>query len=485
MPRIAMIGAGSVVFCKTLMMDIMATPELQDSEFALMSPTETRLRKMEAFARDVIAHNRLPSRVWATTDRRRALEGADYVVIMVQVGGMDAFQCDYEIPLKYGVDQCIGDSLGPGGVFRALRTIPVLMDIARDMMELCPRALMLNYANPMAACCWALGTVPGLQFVGLCHGVQTTMDLIAGYVGVPKEEIDYLAAGINHMAWFLKLEKDGQDLYPVLREKFEQPEYYVNEKVRGEVFRHFGYFMTESTGHLSEYVPWFRKNRKALELYCDQPDFGGASGAYYRYGRMLEEKFRGSDPLSIESKELTARSAEYCSYIMEAHQTGRPFRIQGNVRNDGYITNLPDGCCVEVPVFVDRVGLHPTVVGDLPPQCAALNMTNVIVQGLAVQAALNGDPEMVARAVAMDPLTSAVLTLHEAREMTREMLKAEERWLPQFQGKELPPLPIIHIPEGTVPAEVPLDPALAIANRFGVLARAEAPGGSGEQQSGA
>jgi len=470
MPKIAMIGAGSVIFTKTLMNDIMATPALQASEFVLMDPAEGRLRKMEAFAKDVIRENNLPSKVWATTDRRKALDGADYVVIMIQIGGMDAFQSDWEIPLKYGVDQCIGDSLGPGGIFRALRTIPVLVDIAKDVKELCPDALILNYANPMAACCWGLGTVPGLKFVGLCHGVQTTMDLIAGYVGVPKDQIDYIAAGINHMAWFLKLEKDGRDLYPILREKFEKPEYYINEKVRGEVFRHFGYFMTESTGHLSEYVPWFRKNRKALDLYCDQPDFGGASGAYYKYGRMLEQKFRTTDPLSIESKKLEPRSAEYCSYIIEAIETGKVFRLNGNVRNDGYITNLPNGCCVEVPIFVDRLGLHPTVVGDLPPQCAALNMSNVMVQGLTVEAAITANPELAAQAVALDPLTSAVLTLHEAREMTREMFAAEAQWLPEFAGKSLAPLPIIETPPGTVGVEVPLDPALAIANRFGKLA---------------
>ncbi len=472
MPKIAMIGAGSVVFTKTLMNDIMATEALRDSEFALMDPSENRLGKMEAFAKDVIRENNLPTKVWGTTDRRKAMDGADYVVIMIQVGGMDAFQADYEIPLKYGVDQCIGDSLSAGAIFRALRTIPVLMDIAKDMAELCPNAIMLNYANPMAANCWALGTVPGLQFVGLCHGVQTTMDLIAGYVGLKKDEIDYTAAGINHMAWFLKLEKDGKDLYPTLREKFEKPEYYINEKVRGEVFRHFGYFMTESTGHLSEYLPWFRKNRKALDMYCDMPDFGGATGAYYKYGRMLEEKFRTTDPLSIESKDLTPRSAEYCSYIIEAKETGKIFKLNGNVRNDGYITNLPNGSCVEIPMFVDKMGLHPTVVGNLPAQLAAVNLTNVNAQGLTVQAALTGDPELVAAAIALDPLTSAVCTLYEAREMAREMFAAEARWLPQFAGKTMKAVPVIDIPADVVPAEVPVDPALAIANRFGKLANA-------------
>lgn len=471
MPRIAMIGAGSIIFCKTLMMDIMATDGLQDSTFVLMNPTEPKLKRMEAFANDVIRENNLPAKVEATTDRRKALAGADYVIIMIQVGGADAFQADYEIPLKYGVDQCIGDSMGPGGIFRALRTIPVLIDLAKDVKELCPDALVINYANPMAMCCWALGTVPGVKFVGLCHGVQTTMDLIAGYVGAKKNEIDFVAAGINHMAWFLRLEKDGKDLYPILREKFEKPEYYVNEKVRGEVFRHFGYFMTESTGHLSEYVPWFRKNQKALDLYCDQPDFGGASGAYYKYCRMLADKFINTDPLSIESKKLGKRSAEYCSYIIEAIEKDKIFRLNGNVRNDGYITNLPNGCCVEVPIYVDATGLHPTAVGNLPSQLAALNMTNVLVQGLGVEAAIKGDPELAAQAVALDPLTSAVLTLGEAREMAAEMLAAEAKWLPQFAGKTPASRPVINIPSGTKAADVPLDPALAIANRFGELAK--------------
>lgn len=470
MPRIAMIGAGSVIFCKTLVMDIMATPGLEDSTFVLMNRTEPKLRKMEAFIKDVVTENKLPSKIEATTDLRKAIDGADYVISMIQVGGVDAFKFDYEIPLKYGVDQCIGDSMGPGGIFRALRTIPVLIDIGTAMQELCPDALMLNYANPMAACCWGLGTVPGLKFVGLCHGVQTTMDLIAGYVGERKEDIDYTCAGINHMGWFLKLEKDGRDLYPSLREKFEKPEYYINEKVRGEVMRHFGYFMTESTGHLSEYIPWFRSSKKALDLYCDQPDFGGASGAYYKYCKMLAEKFETKDPLSIESKKLGKRSAEYCSYIIEANSLRKTFRLNGNVRNDGLITNLPNGCCVEVPCFVDAMGLHPTVVGDLPVQLAALNLTNVNVQGLAVKAAIEGNPELAANAVALDPLTSTKVTLKEARDMTIEMLAAEAQWLPKFTGKTLKPVPTINIPKDVKPADVPVDPALAIANRFGKLA---------------
>ncbi|MHC4526481.1 MAG: family 4 glycosyl hydrolase, partial [Planctomycetota bacterium] len=370
--KIAMIGAGSIVFCKTLMSDIMATPALADSEFALMSRTEARLRRMEAFGQKMLKENDLPGKVWATLNRRQVMKDADFVVVMIQVGGVEAFGIDYKIPLKYGVDQCIGDSLGPGGIFRGLRAIPVLVDIARDTEQLAKGgAIILQYANPMAGNCLAMGKASDVSFVGLCHGVQTTLDLIARYCQVPKEEINYVCGGINHMDWFLKIEHEGRDLYPILRELFEKPEYYKNEKVRGEVLRHFGYFMTESTGHLSEYVPWFRKNKEALELYCDEPSFGGESGAYYNWCKTIAEKYAEHDPLEFESAKIERRSVEYCSYIMEAITTGRPFRFMGNVRNDGYITNLPAGCCVEVPTFADDTGLHPTRIGDLPSQCAA------------------------------------------------------------------------------------------------------------------
>jgi alpha-galactosidase len=469
-PKIAMIGAGSVVFCKTLMSDILATPALAGCEFALMSRTEPKLRRMEDFAKRMIRDNGLPASVWATLDRREAIRDADFVVVMIQVGGVEAFELDYRIPLKYGVDQCIADSLGPGGLFRGLRTIPVLVSIAREMEEVArPGAVMLQYANPMAANCLALGKASNVSFVGLCHGVQTTLDLISRYCEVPKEEITYTCGGINHMDWFLRLEHKGRDLYPRLREVFERPEYYKNEKVRGEVFRHFGYFMTESTGHLSEYVPWFRKNAKALGTYCDEPSFGGETGAYYSWCRTVAEKYAEHDPLEYESTAIEGRSVEYCSYIMEAIVTGRPFRFMANVRNDGYITNLPNGCCVEVPAFADDAGLHPTVIGDLPPQCAALCMTNVNVQTLAAEAALSSDPERVVQAAAMDPLTGATCTLAEVRAMCSEMLDAQRQWLPGFEGKKIAPKPLIDIPANCTPVDVPLDPALAIGKRFGTL----------------
>jgi len=468
--KIAMIGAGSVVFCKTLMSDIMATPALHGCEFALMSPTEEKLRRMEAFGKRMLADNDLPGSVWATTDRREAIRDADFVVVMIQVGGFHAYGVDYEIPLRYGVDQCIGDTLGPGGLFRGQRHIPVLVDIAKDMEALAkPGAVMLQYANPMAANCLALGRVSPVPFVGLCHGVQTTLDLISGYCRVPKDEIVFTCGGINHMDWFLRLEHQGRDLYPELRALFEQPEYYKNEKVRGEVFRQFGYFMTESTGHLSEYVPWFRSSKAALDLYCDEPAFGGESGAYYKWGKAMAEKYAQVDPLQFESTAIEARSVEYCSYILEAVVTGVPFKFMGNVRNDGYIANLPDGCCVEVPTYADATGLHPTVVGALPPQCAALCQTNVNVQELCAEAALSGDPEHLVHALALDPLTGAVCTLKQIRDMTREMLEELRPYLPQFAGKELKATPTISIPADCAAVDVPLDPALAIGKRFGTL----------------
>jgi len=467
--KIAIIGAGSIVFCKTLLNDMFATPALKGAHYSLMGPTMWKLEKMKTYADQIIRKNNLDVTVSCTTDRRESLKDAKYVILMFQVGGNDAFRLDYEIPMKYGVDQCIADSMGPGGIFRCLRTAPVMTGIGSDMAELCPDAWVLNYVNPMGAVCTTVARATKMKMVGLCHGVQTTLDLIAGYTNVKKSEIDYLCAGINHMAWFLKIEKDGKDLYPLLKSNMEKPEYYKNEKVRGEVMRHCGYFMTESTGHLSEYLPWFRKNKEVLDRYCDEPTFGGESGAYYHYAKMVAEKFRNTDVLSIESGELEPRSKEYCTYIIEALETGVPFRFNGNVPNKGYITNLPFNATVEVPVYVDREGLHPFVVGDLPPHLAAMNQSNLSVQSLAADAAIKGDPELAFWAVAMDPLTAAVLDLKKIRDMVREMFAAEAEWLPQFRGKELKDIRYISVPPGTTGAPVPIDQALAINSRFGKL----------------
>lgn len=469
--KVAMIGAGSVVFCKLLMADIMATPALEGSEFALMSRTWPKLENMEKFGKQMLKENGMKGSVWATLDRREAIKDADFVVVMIQVGGVDAFEMDVKIPLQYGVDQCIGDTLGPGGIFRGLRTIPVLVDIAKDMEELAkPGAIMLQYSNPMAINCLALGKAANIAFTGLCHGIQTTLQEIAAWLDVPKEEISYTCGGTNHLDWFLTLQHNGGDLYPKLREVLEQPAYYKADKVRAEMLRQFGYFATETTGHTSEYVPYFRKNQKALDLYCNEPGFGGETGAYYTWCKTVADKFAGENMLEYESAKIEGRSIEYCSYIIEAAATGKPFRFMGNVRNDGYITNLPDGCCVEVPTFADDTGLHPSTIGGLPPQCAALNRTQINVHILTAEAALTGDPELAVQAVALDPLTSAVCTLKEIRGMTTELLEAQRRWLPQFEGKNIRPTPDIVIPDGTEAMHAPPDPAQAILKRFIKLA---------------
>jgi alpha-galactosidase len=466
--KIAIIGAGSIVFCKTLLLDVFASG--LDAEFRLMAPSTRNTRDVAAFAERVVDANGLASTVHVTTDRREAVRDADYVIATFNVGGLDATLLDYEIPMRYGVDQCIGDTLGPGGVFRALRGIPVALDLAGDMRELCPGAVLLNYVNPMAMACWALGST-GVPVVGLCHGVQLGLDLVAGYTGVPKHEIDYLSAGINHMAWFLELEHRGRDLYPDLRACFERPEYYANEKVRGEVFRQFGYFMTESTGHLSEYLPYFRKSAAALARYCDEPAFGGESGAHAAWSRAVAARYAEGDVLRDEPSTLPPRSIEYGSYIIEAMESGRPFHFQGNVRNDGMIGNLPADACVEGPMYADGTGLHRTIVGDLPSACAALNLSNIAVQRLTVEAALAADPEAVVHACALDPLTSAVLTLREIREMVAEMFEAQRPWLPSFEGRGVRSTPTIAVGPEVRRAAVPIDPALAIAQRFGELTR--------------
>lgn len=469
MSKVAIIGAGSLVFTKQFLNDMFNTPCMAGSTYMLMGPTMWKLEKMKQYADQVIEKNEINAKIVCTTDRKEALKDADFVILIFYVGGNRAFGYDVEIPLKYGVKQCIGDSMGPGGVFSLFRQVPVMLEIGKEMKELCPDAYVLNYVNPMGAMCTALNRGTDMKVVGLCHGVQTTMDLIAAYTGVPKEEIDYTNAGINHMDWFLKLEHHGEDLYPILKANMEKPEYYKNEKVRGEVMRQCGYFMTESSGHLSEYLPWFRKNQMALDTYCDEPMFGGETAAYLKFKRMIQEKFKNTDVLSIESGELEPRSKEYCSYIMEAIITGNPFKFSGNVPNQGYITNLPSDATVEVPVYVDKYGYHPTFVGDLPKQCAAMNMSNISVQDLAAEAAITGNMELAYWAVAMDPLTSAVLTLKEIREMVNEMFEAEKEWLPQFDLTELKQTDAIIIPEDTVPVAVPEDPALAINKRYEIL----------------
>jgi len=440
MVKIAMIGAGSVVFCRTLVNDILNVRELQDCTFHLMDIDPERLALVERLIKKIVSTEGLPTKVLATTDRKEALKDARYVVVMIQVGGVEAYRLDHEIPAKYGVDQCIGDTLGPGGVFRGLRSFPVLIELAKEMKTLSPPdALLMNYSNPMAMNTWTIFDSSPVPVVGLCHGVQFTAEWMAKMIGAPLSEIDYWCAGINHLAWFLQFRRNGKDAYPELKRILSDPETVAreNERVRCHMMEHFGYFMTETSGHLSEYVPWYRKRKDLMNKYMG-PAFGGESGFYLRLceeslGKYLDDvskQVAGEKPAR-----LTARSSEYCSHIMEARETGRPFRFNGNVKNTGLITNLPEGCCVEVPCFVDRLGIHPAHVGNLPPHCAALCRSNVTVQELAVRGGMTGDRQLVFQAVLHDPLTAAVCGIDDVRQMVDELFAAEAEWLPQFRRK--------------------------------------------------
>jgi alpha-galactosidase len=440
MPKITFIGAGSVVFTRRLVNDILLSPALQDSTISLMDVDPERLRQAQEIVQNIVERRGVSARVEATTDRRQAVQDADYVVTTFQQGGLDAYKFDIEIPQKYGVEQCVGDTLGPGGVFRSLRTIPVLLDLVQDMAEVAPDALLLNYVNPMAANCWAVDAATGWPHIGLCHSVQGTSEMLAKWIDVPYDDVNFLCAGINHMAFFLEFRRGKEDVYPLIWEAIQREEVKAQEPVRVELMEHFGYFVTESSGHASEYSPYFRKNAQMVneELV---PRFSdprnswfdlGRTGGYYRncinrLGKFQSEfdEVRGTDP-------GTERSHEYGSWIIEAMETNNPIRVNGNVPNTGLITNLPDGCCVEVSCLVDANGVQPTYVGNIPPQLAALNRTNINVQELIVEAALTGDTEAVHHAVMLDPLTAAVCTLPQIRAMVGEMLDAQAQWLPQF-----------------------------------------------------
>lgn len=427
MPKIALIGAGSVVFARTLISDILTFPELRDSTIALMDIDQDRLELIAALAERMVAQEGAQARIQSTLDRREALRNADYVMIMIQVGGLEMFEVDIEIPLRHGIDQTVGDTVGPGGVFRGLRTIPVLLDICRDMRDLCPHALLINYSNPMAINCWAMNEAAGVRNIGLCHSVQGTAMELANYIGAPYEEVSYWVAGINHMAWFLEFNWKGEDAYPLLRAKLEDPEW-TTDGVRFEIMRHFGYFVTESSHHMSEYVPYFRQRKELIQEFASPRwDYLEIckSGWQPHYER-IQRQVAGQEPIEIR------RSHEYAIPIIHSLETNTPRRVNANVENTRLITNLPDGCCVEVPCLVDGSGVRPCQVGDLPPQCAALNRSNISLQELAVKAALTGDRRAAFQAVALDPLTAAMLSLREIQQMVDELFEAEAEWLPQL-----------------------------------------------------
>ena len=427
MTRIAFIGAGSVVFTRTLLGDILEFPELRGVEIALHDIDPDRLQTAEAIARVTAREFGATPRITAHLDRRAALESSDFVINMVQIGGHEATLRDFEIPARYGLRQTIADTLGVGGIFRALRTAGHMLALGREMAELCPTGWLLNYTNPMAMLCSLVyaGT-PTSQVVGLCHSVQYTLERLAELVGVPADEITFLCAGVNHQAFFLRLEHDGADLYPRLDACIAADEE-LQRRVRVEVYRRLGYFQTESSEHAAEYVPWFMRHEGELERFRIPVDeyVRRSEDNLVEYQRVKRALARG-DSLPVE------RSIEYAAPIVHSLETGEPRVVYGNVRNIGLLPGLPDDCCVEVPCLVDGTGVHPVVVPEYPPELAALNRTYVNVVELTVRAVLEQRPELVRHAAMLDPNASATLTLNEIEALCDELIRAHGDSLPAW-----------------------------------------------------
>ncbi len=442
MAKIVFIGAGSFGFTRGLVRDILTFPLLENAELALVDINKQRLSFAKRACEKIVAMGNYPAKVTATTDRREVLKGADAVVVTILRGSVSVWQHDILIPKKYGVDTNVGDTRGPSGIFRALRTIPTMLDIGRDMAELCPNAIMLNYTNPMAMLCHAMQRETDLKISGLCHSVQGTASMLAKWAGARPESVDYVCAGINHMSWFIKLERNGRDLYPRVRKAVEtDPDIYNHEQVRNEMFLALGYYVTESSGHNSEYNWWFRKRKDLIRKYCktgtgwNPGEYAYILKEYTKRGKswktQIKEWLANEDAISLE------RGHEYAASIVNAYMGGELFEFNGNVTNTGLVSNLPQGCCVEVPVVASRKGFSPVHVGALPPQCAMLTGLSAQIEMLTVEGSLTGDPTLIYQAIAHDPLTASVLSLAEARKMVQEMFKRNAKHLPQFKSVRL------------------------------------------------
>ena len=438
--RIAVIGAGSIGFTRNMVRDILSVPELREAEFVFTDINEANLDMVHRLVKRDIESAGLPSPVTTTPVRREAVADAKYVFSFVRVGGLDAFTGDIEVPLRYGVDQCVGDTLGPGGIMYGQRTIPVLLDFCKDISEVAaPECLFINYSNPMAMNMWACNAYGhGVRCIGLCHGVTHGHELIARVFGLPVDEVDIVAAGINHQTWYVSIRHKGEDLTGKLLDVLERdPEASRTEKVRIDMLRRFGYFSTESNGHLSEYLPWYRKRPDEIERWIDLSRWiHGETGGYLRVSTERRNWFEhdfpnwmGAPPLTFRPED---RGREHGSYIIEALETGRTYRGHINVVNRGRIPNLPSDAVVEVPAYVDGNGINVPVVGPLPPGPAAVCSASISVQRLAVEAAVHGDDALLRQAMMMDPLTGAVLNPPEIWRLADEMLAAGERWLPQY-----------------------------------------------------
>ena len=438
--KVAIIGAGSIGFTRGIVRDILSVPEFRHVELALTDINERNLDMVCQLCRRDIEANGVPAKLTATLDRREALRGANYVFSVVRVGGLEAFALDVEIPLKYGVDQCVGDTLCAGGIMYGQRNIPVIREFCRDIAEVAaPDCLFINHANPMAMNMWAVNKYGhGVRGVGLCHGVQGGHHLIADALGLPASEVGIICAGINHQTWYISVKHKGEDLTGRLLEALERhPVYCKTEKVRIDMLRRFGYFSTESNGHLSEYVPWYRKRPEEIPQWIDLSSWiHGETGGYLRVCMEQRRWFETDFPQWMQEAPLRYgpehRGSEHGSYILEGLETGRIYRGHFNVPNRGVITNLPDDAIVEVPGYVDANGISIPHIGDLPLGCAAVCQASITVQRLALEAGVRGDDMLLRQAMMMDPLVGAVCNPPEIWQMVDEMLVAQERWLPQY-----------------------------------------------------
>ena len=437
--KIAFIGAGSIGFTRKLLSDLLTVPEFKDIEVAFTDINEQNLAMVTELCQHDIRENGLKIKIQATTNRRKAFKGAKYVFNVVRIGGLDAFKMDVDIPLKYGIDQCVGDTLCAGGIMYGQRGIPVMLDFCKDIREVgAPGCILLNYANPNAMMTWACNKYGGVQTIGLCHGVQGGHQQIADVLGLKREEVDVICAGINHQTWYIQVRHHGEDMTGKLLEAYEKhPEFSKTEKVRIDILRRFGYYSTESNGHLSEYVPWYRKRASEIKDWIDLGVWiNGETGGYLRVCTEGRNWFETDFPnwLKEPAKKYIQeeRSQEHGSYILEGLETGRVYRGHFNVVNNGTITNLPEDAIIEVPGYVDRNGVNIPLIGDLPLGCAAVCNASITVQRLAVEAAVKADDQLLRQAMLMDPLTGAVCSPPEIWQLVDEMLVAQEQWLPQY-----------------------------------------------------
>ncbi|QGG55973.1 alpha-glucosidase/alpha-galactosidase [Paenibacillus sp. B01] len=437
--KVAFIGAGSIGFTRGLLRDLLSVPEFAGIEVAFADIDPDNLERVRSLCQRDIDENGLAIRIQATTDRREALKGAKYILNTIRVGGLEAFRTDVEIPLRYGIDQCVGDTLCAGGIMYGQRGIAEMLAICKDIREFAREdALLLNYANPMAMLTWACNAYGGVRTIGLCHGVQGGHHQIAQALGLEMDEVDIVCAGINHQTWYVSVKTGGVDRTGDLLEAFERhPDFARTEKVRIDMLRRFGYYSTESNGHLSEYVPWYRKRPQEIPDWIDLNSWiNGETGGYLRVcteGRLwFETEFPAWMKEPALRYEASERSQEHGGYIIESLETGRVYRGHFNVVNRGVISNLPDDCIIEAPGYVDRNGISMPVVGDLPLGPAAVCQASVNVQRLAVEAAVRGDDKLLRQAFLMDPLVGAVCNPPEVWQLVDEMLVAGERWLPQY-----------------------------------------------------